>query len=242
MTVGFYSAAQGIFRMQDGMDITSNNIANINTHGFQASRPAFSDLIYTIRKGMEEDTEIGHGVKLDTTNLMFREGAPVETNRDLDFCLTGEALFAIGQPDGTIRYTKDGGFEMTQMGDQNWYLVDDKGNNVLTQDLQPVVVPFEEGTEIPDLPALTGLIGAFSFPNPYGLMQAGDNYFTETDSSGAAQASLDTQKLQGWLESSGTGLASEMSNVIVFQKAFSANAKMVQTADELAQIVNGLRQ
>ena len=64
MTVGFYSAKAGTISMQRAVDITSNNVANVNTHGFKTHRASFSDLIYTT-KLRNDQVETGHGVKID---------------------------------------------------------------------------------------------------------------------------------------------------------------------------------
>lgn len=230
--------------MQDGMDVTANNIANVNTYGFKPSRPAFSDLIYTLRNPDNEDTEMGHGVKLNGTDLLYEEGSVRQTERPLDFCILGESLFAIQNTEGNVYYTKDGGFQMQQQEDGQWYLIDDYNGNVLDQEGQPIVIPFDgetgDITEI-DTRALVETIGRFRFENPCGLLQRGNNYFEVSATSGEAIGAPEAEMMSGWLEASSASLAKEMTNVITFQRAFSANIKMVQTADEVEQIVNNLR-
>lgn len=241
MKAGFYAASQGLFRMQDGMNIVGNNVANANTDGFQASRANFSDTLYTIRDGMDENTEIGHGVKLNATDLMFRSGSLKQTGRDLDFAIAGDGLFAVEDVDGNVRYTKDGNFELRNTGD-GWELIDDAMGRVLDKEGNPIVPPFQEDKpEDLDMAALTEMIGVYTFPNPYGLLSDQNNYFSATDSSGEAQLDETLEKKSGWIETSSVKLSEEMTTMIIYQRAFSANAKAVQTSDELEQLINSLR-
>lgn len=240
MTVGFYSAEQGVLNMQKGMDITANNIANVSTNGFKPMRASFSDLIYTKRRQNKEEVETGHGVKLDKTDLMFDVGAPVSTGGALDYATPSEGFFAVQNSDGNYLYTKDGSFDLSQSPDGDWYLVNSKGDYVLDYDYNPIIAEFDENGKL-ITEGITENLGVFSFENPYGLELEGDNYFSETLRSGAAMSNDQLEKKNGYLEMSSVNMANEMVNIIQYQKAFSVNAKMVQAADEIENTVNSLR-
>lgn len=81
----------------------------------------------------------------------------------------------------------------------------------------------------------------FSFPNKYGLWQEGSNLYTQTEVSGEPDTATGYDLMQGYLESSKTDMSKEMVDVIVTQRAFQFNARMVQVADELDAMVNNLR-
>ena len=240
MNVGFYSAEQGVLNMQKGMDITANNIANVSTNGFKPMRASFSDLIYTQRRKNKQEDETGHGVKLDKTDLMFDVGAPIHTGGKLDYATPTEGFFAVQNSDGNILYTKDGNFSISEGSDGTWMLVNNRQDFVLDYDYNPIEVQFDENN-LPIIEYVTEDLGVFTFENPYGLELQGDNYFTETLKSGPADPDDTLEKKNGYLEMSSTNLANEMVNVIQYQRAFSANAKMVQASDEIQQTVNNLR-
>jgi len=240
LTVGFYSAKAGTISMQRAVDITSNNVANVNTHGFKTHRASFSDLIYTT-KLRNDQVETGHGVKIDKTDLMFDIGRLESTGQELDFAIPSEELFAVEDASsGQIYYTKNGAFRLSNNGDGTWGLVDPKGNYVLDYDMNPITAVFDENGNL-DSAATMELIGTFKFPNPYGLDNEGDNYFIANGSSGEPEADRGQEKLQYYLEGSSVNLATEMVNLIKYQRGFSFNAKLVQTADDIEQRVNSLR-
>ncbi len=223
------------------MDITANNLANVNTFGFKAARPSFADLIYTKRNNNIEEVQTGHGIKIDKTDLMFEQSTLRHTQRDFDFAALDEGFFAVETPSGNTAYTKDGAFYMTDIdGNGNWQLCDSKGSFVLDYDGNRIPVPFNEDGQV-DSVALMNAVGTYRFENPYGLDQFGDNYYIPTGSSGEAISDETLGKKQGYLEASGTSVANEMSKVIEYQRAFQLNINMVKLHDELNNLVNNLR-
>lgn len=240
--IGYYSAASAVIHFQMAMDITGNNLANVNTNGFKASRPSFADLIYTERNNNNEETQFGHGMRVQKTDMMFEQSQIRSTGRKLDFAALDEGFFACATPEGITTYTKDGAFYMSQNPDGVWELCNEYGSFILDYDGNRIAIPFvdEDSQEI-DFNALTEQIGVYCFDNPYGLDQIGDNYFIATASSGEAQVDTLARKKEGYLEASSTSVANEMSKVIEYQRAYQLNINMVKTHDELQGIVNNLR-
>ncbi len=242
--IGYYTAASGVISYQLALDVTANNLANVNTFGFKASRPSFADLIYTERNNNNEETQYGHGVRVQKTDMMFEQSYLRETDQPLDFAALDEAFFAILTPEGTINYTKDGSFKMSrETEDGPWMLCNGWGGWVLDYEGNRIEIPFKEGTDGLDIDEveLTRRVGLYRFENPYGLDMVGDNYFIETLSSGPAQADPNSRKKQKWLEASSTDVANEMSKVIEYQRAYQLNINMVKTHDQLESIINNLR-
>lgn len=239
--IGYHTAASGVISYQTAMDITANNLANVNTNGFKASRASFADLIYTERNTDNEEVQFGHGSRVDKTDLMFEQSQVRSTGRELDFAALDEGFFAVETPEGDIRYTKDGAFYLSAMEDGTYQLCDSNGGFILDYDGNRITVPFIEGTSDIDSVSLKNMIGTYKFENPYGLDQIGNNYFEANLSSGAAVADNTVTKKQGYLEASSTSVANEMSKVIEFQRAFQLNINMVKTHNELEDIVNNLR-
>ena len=240
--VGYHTAASGVMSYQLALDITANNLANVNTNGFKASRPSFADLLYTERNNNNEETQFGHGVRVQKTDLMFEQSTLRNTERELDFAALDEGFFAVLTPEGNVNYTKDGAFYISRESEESpWMLCNEYGAYVLDYDGNRIEVPFEEGTTDIDASALYDMVGVYTFENPYGLDQIGDNYFEANASSGPAAADTTAGKKQGYLEASSTNVANEMSKVIEFQRAYQLNINMVKTHDELENIVNNLR-
>lgn len=239
MSISFYTATQGVMKMQEALDITANNVANVSTNGFKPLRASFSDLIYTVRNDKSKDVEVGHGVKIDKTDLMYDIGSMSNTERQLDFATPTEGLFAFQRADGQTVYSKNGAFSISDINGQ-WTLVDAKGSKVLDYTGKPITVTKDEKDNI-DTNAVLNSIGVYKFSNPYGLKADGDNYYLATASSGAAAADQNLEKRSGFLEASSSNIADQMVKIIQYQRAFSFNTKMVQTADDIENIVNNLR-
>jgi len=261
---GLHTAASGVIGYQSALDITANNMANVNTNGFKASRASFHDLLYH-RWQQNERVDRGHGMRIDKVDLMFEQSELRETNQILDFAALDEGFFAV-ERDGRILYTKDGSFQITRDDDGIWYLGDSSRGFVLDYEGQRIAVPFISDTRgaaededdweydeydeydaalngngAIDATALLERLGVFSFENPYGLNQTGNNYFEATLSSGEAAANPELGKLQGYLEASSTNIGNEMSKVIELQRAFQLNAQMVKTYGEIGDTINNLR-
>lgn len=239
--VGYHTAASGVMSYQCAMDITANNLANVNTYGFKASRPSFADLIYSKRNTSNEEVQFGHGVRVDKTDLMFEQSQLRSTGRPLDYTALDEGFFAVETVTGDVRYTKDGAFYLSHMEDGTYQLCDSEGGFILDYDGNRITVPFVENSEEIDHASLFNMVGIYRFENPYGLDQVGSNYFEANLSSGEAVADETLRKKSGYLEASSTNVANEMSKVIEYQRAFQLNINMVKTHNELEGIVNNLR-
>ena len=252
--IGYHTAGSAVIGYQMGLDITSNNLANVNTAGFKASRADFADLIYTVRNNNIREVQTGHGVKVDKTTLMFDQGVMKQTERKLDFAAMGEGFFAVRSArDDEVRYTKDGAFyiyvEDGTLRDSNGgYVLDYNGDIINVPYKIDKSVPYDENeeeepvyTEEVDYDALAKMIGVYRFPNPYGVDQVGLNYFEATPSSGEPEAAPDAVKKQGYLELSSTSISNEMAEVIEYQRAFQLNTNVLKIHDELEQKINSLR-
>lgn len=249
MNISFYNGVSGLVAYQESMNRISHNIANSNTVGFKASRSSFSDLLYTkMAVNSEEEPLTGHGVKIEDSQLIYRQGPVIQTGNSLDFALMGDGFFAVERPDGSIEYTRNGAFDISIEGSKG-FLVTADGSHVLDARGKSIELERNSKDSPFDLSDLHERLGIYDFPNPYGLEPSNGSCFRETETSGAGKAiraggnnsKRKYQIIQNALEQSGVELSDEMANVITAQKAFQFNAKMVQTADELEQIINNLR-
>jgi len=256
---------------QENMNLISNNMANVNTVGFKGQRTSFTDLVYQNinRPTAENPATIGHGVRINTSDLVMAQGPLSATNRFLDFALTqpGE-FFAVQNMSGDIQYTRSGNFMLSHHADGNFFLAAANGDMVLDSDQNPIRIEFEQvqvhnyvfdsnGDHVlnpdgsrqytisyADGPPIIDMdaIGIFRFDNPYGLVLMGENRFVATDLSGQSSVVEGVRGIRGGsLEGSNVEIATEMVRVIEASRAFSFNSRMIQVADEVEQTVNNLR-
>ena len=249
MNIAFYSARTGMIAQQGGMDVTANNIANVNTVGYKALRPSFADCIYTEQRATEPEWDTGHGQFLNKTDYMWDQGGFYNTDQPLDYALGNDGFFMVRDYMGRDYLTRDGSFQISNVGD-HWELVNGNGDFVLDYDGNHITVPFvtkvdNDGNEVVtteiDYDALTDMIGVFNVANNWGLDQDRNNHFVATDRSGMPVADRDADKIEYYLENSTVDFATEIVHVIESQRSYQMNARIVQTADEMQQIANNLR-
>ncbi|MBC3797075.1 flagellar hook-basal body protein [Acetobacterium tundrae] len=233
MIRGFYAASSGLISQQNYLNNIANNIANVNTTAFKPQVTAFSSLLYeNIDGGSGTNISTGLGAKVEKNGINFTESGQEKTDMPLDCAIDGNGFFAVqNKSTNAVTYTRDGAFSVSVEGDQK-YLVNAEGNYVLGKDNNPINMTngFDANS-----------IGLFSFSNPYGLQLMGSNQYSATNVSG--QATVDNQSTikTGYLESSGTDLAGEMTKMIEASKAFSFNSKILQATDDMEKVVNQLR-
>ena len=235
MTVGFRTASTGMYWAQKAMNVTANNIANLSTDGFKADSPSFADLLYTNVKEQEvaPELKVGHGSKLGKTDTIFGTSGMTETDLPQDYALTDQRnFFAVKTSDGQTVYTRDGRFGLSQRGDGRFYLADSSGNLVLSSNGRTIPVTDSKAKQN---------VGVFTFRNLDGLIKNGDSCYVSTNRSGSAVTVQNADICQECLESSGTDFATEMSNVILQERAYDLDAKMAVMTDEVMQTVNSLR-
>ncbi|MDR2885077.1 MAG: flagellar basal-body rod protein FlgG [Deferribacteraceae bacterium] len=261
MVRSLYTAATGMNAQQKNIDNTSNNIANANNAGFKKGRVLFEDLLYQELKaagsltatGISHPTGVqeGMGVNVVAIEKIFTQGSYQYTDVPMDVAISGDGFFQVTLPDGTTAYTRAGSFKRDADGNvvtpSGYYLFPNINIPEAATELSisndgifSAYMPGEaEPTEL-------GQIEIARFINPAGLRAVGENLFTETGASGAAQVAIPGEEgfgslRQFFLEMSNVNIADEMVNMIVGQRAYEMNSKAIQTSDEMLQIANGLK-
>ena len=241
MNIAFHTGKTAMIAQCQALNIYGNNIANINTTGYQTIRPSFADCLYSVQRATEPDWQTGHGTYIQKTDVMFNESHFYYTDRPLDFALAGEGFFAVQDRYGDVNYTRDGAFSMTQADTGEWYLVSGSGEYVLDYDGNRIVVPFNDEGTVADYDELAGMIGVFEFENPYGIEAAATNRYIATPRSGAVTANQNMEKLQGVLIVSNVELSDQMVKLIETQRSYQISSRVVTTSDEFTRIANNLR-
>jgi len=264
--IALSSAATGLSAQSTNLDIIANNLANSNTPGFKASRANFQDLIYQELKvpGVEQSPGvrrpiglyIGLGVKVSGTQLDFRQGAAIETGRDLDLLIDGSGFFQVeisaDVGDG-IGYTRAGNFTINRDGEL--VLASDQGRRLIPSlSIPPDAIDISISTvgivsvQLPGQiePSVIGTIETATFINPTGLRQIGENLYVTSAASGdpsVGDPGQDARGLlqQGFLEGSNVDPVTELVALIRTQRAFEFNSQALQAADEALQQIGNLR-
>lgn len=246
MNQSFYTGAVGAQMQLRHLNVTGDNIANLNTYGFKADRIDFLALMYQDHRGVEDDLPIGVGTRLLMTSTDFSQGAPVDTGRSMDYMIEGDGFFAlVDLVSGEVSYTRNGAFMMSEIIRPTGQL-DENG-----EEITETVFCLGDGTgrlvlsetggliEVTD-PAEKLPVGIFDYSNYNGMTQLDDTRYLPVDKNGNLWRG--TGKLiQGYLEGSNADLAHEYSKVIEAQRAYGLALKMVQTSDEIESTINGLR-
>ncbi|MBZ7964093.1 flagellar hook protein FlgE [Campylobacter sp. 2457A] len=124
----FYNGISGVKNNSFGIDVTANNIANVNTTGFKHSDAQFKDIFYsTITSQSTNPAQGGYGGGAASSQVRFEQGSVVATGGEFDVALQGKGFFGVLGADGNAYYTRNGTFRR----DANGYLVDSYGNFVL---------------------------------------------------------------------------------------------------------------
>jgi flagellar basal-body rod protein FlgG len=242
---------------QANTDVISNNLANVNTHGYKKQRADFEDLLYqTIKVAgtpATEDTvvpmgiQMGHGVKLADTQRVFTQGSLQQTEVPTDIAINGEGFFRIQMYDGSWAYTRNGNFKVDETGrmvNSNGYWIQPdifmpelflpETINVTKDGRVSVRVP--QGDDVVELDV--GRIELYRFPNPVGLSTIGENLFKVTQASGEAIPGRPGYEGMGtlehkFLEMSNVAIVQEMVNLIIAQRAYEFNSRVIQTSDNM---------
>jgi flagellar basal-body rod protein FlgG len=261
MIRALYSAASGMTAQQLNVDNIAHNLANANTVGFKARRAQFQDLMYqsVVQPGTAASAQtvvptglqLGLGTRAASNAILFTEGSFSQTENTLDLAIEGKGFFQVRQPSGELAFTRSGTFQLDKDGN----VVDSSGNQLepaitIPSTAQSVTIA-KDGTVSYTISGQTsaqtaGQIQIAMFANPGGLNSLGSNLYAPTDASGDATVSTPGGQegagtiLQGYVESSNVSTVTEFVNLIVAQRGYEANSKVVKAADEMYQDVNNL--
>lgn len=271
MMRSLWTAASGMTAQQTNVDTISNNLANVNTTAYKKERLEFKSLLYqTMQRadldpanqtGRPVNLQVGLGVRPIATARIFDMGNLEVTSNKFDLALAGDGFFTINRGEDSIAYTKDGSFKLSPTED-GLMLVTSEGYSVLNTDGEPIIIPndietsgltFNDTGEMSYVDAegivqsLDMQLDIVQFSNIQGLEAIGGNLYTETPASGVAlheaegETTVLTTLVQGAVEMSNVQVAEEMVKLIVAQRAYDLNSKVIQTSDDMLQQAANLK-
>lgn len=253
MLRSLYSGVSGMKNFQTELDTIGNNIANVNTYGYKKGRVTFKDAISQTLVSATPGTsaqQVGLGSQIGSIDTVDTSGSPELTGRPLDFAITGDGYFMVQDGNDTY-YTRAGNFYF----DDNRRLVNSEGFAVLGTNGQAItlgadVKSFSVATDgtISDQNGKTiGRISIATFPNPAGLTRVGGNLFRQSINSGNPNTNITPGSgsngtiKSGYLEMSNVDLSEELTNMIVAERGFQANTRIITTSDEILQELVNLK-
>ena len=256
-----YTAASGMSSQQMNLDNIANNLANANTTGFRSRRLQFEDLLYqnvimpgaaaTQQTTIPAGLQLGLGTRTASTEIIQQQGDFSTTGNSLDLAIQGQGFFQVRLPSGDLAYTRDGNFHVDAQG----ALVTSDGNPVDPGVTIPTnatsITVGSDGTVSVTVPGQNqaeqvGILQLAMFQNPGGLNSVGGNLFLPTTASGnpilgtpGGTEGLGTIA-QGMLEQSNVSVVDEFVQMILAQRSYEADSRVVQAADQMLQQLNSI--
>ncbi|EQM75301.1 flagellar basal-body rod protein FlgG [Stutzerimonas stutzeri] len=258
MNSALWVSKTGLAAQDTAMATVANNLANVNTNGFKSDRAVFEDLFYSIEKqpGAQADEintvpsgiQLGSGVRVAGTQKVFTEGSIQTTGQPMDLAIVGRGFFQVEAPNGDILYTENGQFQLNAEGvmvnAQGLPLTPaievPQGSTGFTVGADGIVTAVLPGDT---LPSELGQITLVNFTNPGGLEALGGNLYRESVASGEAVEGVPGEEglgqlKQGVLEGSNVQVVEAMVAMIAIQRAYEANAKVLDAASGMQQFLN----
>lgn len=271
MLRSLYSGISGMRGFQIKLDVIGNNIANVNTAGFKAGRVMFKDILSQTMSGVTAPVDgrgganaqqVGLGVTISAIDTIHTPGSAMTTNVPTDLRINGDGFFAVKvTEDQEVPYlTRAGNFTVDaarQIVNGDGMLVMDSGGEpiVLGDEVNSfsiaqngeIIVVNADGTSTP-----SGIfIGVVAITNPAGLEKLGGNMYRVTPNAmpdGEFEVGFADDPetgtgsiIAGQLEMSNVDLTVEFTEMIVAQRAFQANSRIITTSDEILQEVVNLK-
>lgn len=237
MNRALYAAATGMAAQQRTLDVIANDLANADVAGFKASSIRFATLGGDARLGTVERGVVP----------IFSQGKLEKSGGPFDLAIEGTGFFAV-ERDGRQAYTRAGAFERAADGTvrnaEGWRL----GGVRIPADATAIRVAADGRVTI-DAPNKSnvdaGRIRLAAFDAPESLRSIGSSLFAATPESGAARlvragSEGEPKVAFGMLEKSNVSIIEAMMQILAAQRAYEANAKGVQAADEMLRIADNL--
>lgn len=244
MLQGLYAAASGMQATQNQLNAISNDMANIDTTGYQATEVGFQDLLYSGGGNASGSPSIatGAGASSAIVGRSDAQGAIQNTGRSLDVAIQGPGYLQVRRDDGSIGLTRNGALQTNAQGE----VTDSTGNPLVP------ALKIPKGTNVDDVKIESngeviagskaiGKISLVNVPAPSQLQPDGDSVFSVTSGSGATRPATGSSLQQGALEGSNVDVAADMTQMITAERSYQMASQAIQYQDQMLQIANGIK-
>jgi flagellar basal-body rod protein FlgG len=239
MNRAMYAAASGMAAQQTNLEVIADNLANADVAGFKQVAASFIDV--------NAGGTLGLGTATAGKHAVFSQGKLMQSGGPFDVAIDGNGFFRV-ERNGVRAYTRNGEFSRAADGTlrnaDGWQLRDVR----LPSDALAVHVG-KDGTVSVDTADRTNRVIArmhlASFASPENLRALGGTVFAATPESGPEHR-IDAGRdggpsiAFGMLERSNVSIVESMMQILTAQRAYEANAKGVQAADEMQRIANNI--
>ncbi len=240
----------GLRTNQEWLNTISHNVSNIQTPGYKKTSLNFGELVTSsvIPQNGQPGNFQGMGVTVESNMIDARMGDIKATGRSLDIAITGNGFLEVELENGDYAYTRVGRLTVNQDGrltTHDGLLLSSDINipsgtkNILIG--QTGMVTANIGT---DETIELGQLTLVNFSAPEFLHAIGSERYIVTEKSGQPEQLIDQPDqgfMQGYLEMSNVDLIDEMSDLMMAQRAYQLNARLIQTADQILETINNLR-
>lgn len=236
MINGLGSSLSGLIAYAKQIEVSSNNLANLQTAGFKS------------RRADQQSLEQG-GVKIASVTISKEAGGLLQTGNPLDISILGQGFFSHFLPSGKTGYSRNGSFSVNGQGQ----LTDANGNSLQP----PITFPGNAtGISIDKSGMVSAIVGGTAttlgqinlsvFSNPDGLTSAGGNIFLQSEASGSPKTGAPGtagrgELLSGFLESSNVDIVREIVNMMAAGNGFKASIKAIIAQDEMTGMVLNMK-
>lgn len=264
MIDALYISASGLRSEQKQIDVISNNVANLQTPGFKRGRANFVEVAAAAVAAdpaqaadqaqaarLAAESAAGNGSRVLSTSTMFTQGELRATRGVYDLAIDGAGFFELSTDDGRSVYTRDGQFRLDAEGAlvsiHGPRLAQDiripEGAKEVRVDAKGEITAILEGEKER---SVLGQIELAAFAAPDLLTSIGDNQFQAGDTAGAPTYGRPGetgfgQLQQGQVEMANVEMIDEMSALVLAQRAYQLNARVLQASDQILETINNLR-
>ena len=265
MMRGMFSAISGLKSHQVMLDVTANDIANVNTIGYKGARTTFKDTLSQQQRGGAgagattggaNQAQVGLGVTVGSIDNLMSAGGLQTTNSPLDLAIEGEGFFRVQQAGATgVEYTRAGNFSANTEGElvtsDGYYVVQADGSRITIPAGGTNVAVGQNGT-VSYVDSATGVrtdagqLSLANFPNASGLERVAGNRWrvganSGPEAIGAPGGGSFGKVISGAVEMSNVDLSSTFTTMITAQRGFQANSRIISASDEMLQELVNLK-
>jgi flagellar basal-body rod protein FlgG len=252
----FYIGATGLNAQQTAVDVTANNIANMNTPAFKRGIVSFSELLTSaaapLNRGAANDViSSAAGVAADPSLHIFTAGELRSTGSALDLAIRGDGFIELTSDSGQATLWRGGALHVGTDG----YLAAPNGAPLKAMISVPrdasgiTITPTGQvQATVPNQtePLNIGEIELVMPVDTRALQSVGDGvYRIQDDGLTVSRARPGEENagtlVQGFSEASNVSLSDELVSLMLYQRAYASNARLVQVGDELMALANGLK-
>ncbi len=223
--------------LEQWQEALAQNVASSSLPGFKKTEVSFSAItsdLTNIQQGQNSTSQVSGSMPEASSHINLTPGELNRSQNDFDFAIQGGGFFQVQLPNGQMAYTRDGQFHLgpdkTLLNNQGMQVQGESGPITFKSGMGPIAVN-SDGV-ITQLDQTVGKLPAFSFADPSKLRRVGDTLLTPVDSTVTPVEVDHPQILNKYIESSNVSSLNEMVSLVDVSRAYDANQKVVQTADD----------